>query len=249
VYATGAIDPKRQLLITMGHEYQSTAPHVYAIDLTGANGYASVEWTSQVTGCDGLASAPYPGFVYDPALDRIVGYPNQGDTVYIFNPDTKSCTTQTFPNGPQNTPGSNTQGTFGRFNYFPALDAFVMVNAFDDNVYVLRIGASGSPVAQVKASPIAQLKPSPDQSKGVAAAYAAGSSAINGVIDSLSGAVNTSQSALAGGSGGLAGVSLSHRLVQHNRSGDDLRHTGQQGVYWTVIAVVLTGFRRRQSRG
>ncbi len=139
VYATGAIDPKRQLLITMGVEYQSTAPRVYAIDLTGAGSYNSIEWTSQVTGCDGLAASPYPGLVYDSALDRIVGYPNRGNTVYIFNPDTKSCATQTFPNGPQSTPDSNTQGTFGRFNYFPALDAFVIVNAADDDAYLLRL--------------------------------------------------------------------------------------------------------------
>jgi chitodextrinase len=137
--ATGVVDPKRQLFIAMGTEYQSTAPQIYAIDLTGAGSYSSVDWTTQVTGCNGLASAQYPGLVYDYALDRIVGYPNQGNTVYIFDPDTKTCTTQTYANGPQNTPDSNTQGTFGRFQYFPALDAFAIVNGADDNAYLLRL--------------------------------------------------------------------------------------------------------------
>lgn len=137
--STGVIDPKRQLFIAMGAEYQSTAPHVYVIDLSGVGSYASVEWTSQVTGCDGLASSHWPGMAYDYALDRIVGYPNQGNTVYIFDPDTKTCTTQTYANGPQNTPDAVAQGTFGRFQYFPGLDAFAIVNAVDDDAYILRV--------------------------------------------------------------------------------------------------------------
>ncbi|HTR37098.1 MAG TPA: LamG-like jellyroll fold domain-containing protein [Bryobacteraceae bacterium] len=138
-YATGVIDPKRQLFIAFGTEYQDNRPYVYAIDLTGAGNYASVQWTSRVTGCDGLASARYPGLVYDYALDQIVGYPNAGNTVYIFNPDTMSCTTQTFDNGPQATLESDLQGTFGRFQYFPSLDVFAIVNAADDNAYLLRL--------------------------------------------------------------------------------------------------------------
>ncbi len=143
-YATGAVDPKRQKFFAMGPEYQSTAPQIYMIDLTGAGSYASVNITSQVTGCNGLASAQYPGLVYDYALDRIVGWPNQGNTVYIFDPDSLTCTTQTYANGPVNTPDSNTQGTFGRFQYFPALDAFAVVNAADDNAYILRLSSSGN---------------------------------------------------------------------------------------------------------
>lgn len=139
VYATGAVDPKRQKLFAMGPEFQSTVPQIYMIDLTGAGSYSSVNITAQVTGCNALASAPYPGFVYDSALDKIVGWPNQGNTVYIFDPATLTCTQQTYPNGPVNTPESITQGTFGRFQYFPALDAFAVVNAGDDNAYILRI--------------------------------------------------------------------------------------------------------------
>ena len=57
--------------------------------------------------------------VYDPVLDRmLVGWPNSGNTTYIFDEDTKTCTTQTFANGPTNS-ASSTDGTFGRFQYFP----------------------------------------------------------------------------------------------------------------------------------
>jgi chitodextrinase len=140
-YATGAVDHKRQKFFAMGPEYQSAAPQIYMIDLTGAGSWASVNITSRVTGCNPLASAQYPGLVYDSAMDRIVGWPNQGNTIYIFDPDTLTCTTQTYANGPVNTPDFNTLGTFGRFQYFPALDAFAVVNAADDNAYILRLGS------------------------------------------------------------------------------------------------------------
>ena len=91
----------------------------YAIDLTGAGGYASIQWTSEVTGCNGLASAPYPGLAYDYALDRIVRYPNRGNTVYIFDPDAKSnAQLKLIANGPQVTPDSNTQA-YGPLPIFP----------------------------------------------------------------------------------------------------------------------------------
>ena len=77
--STGALDTKRKLFVIMGHEYQSTDPHIWVIDVSGNAPYVSQEWTSQVSGCDALASAAFPGLVYDPVLDRIVGWPNTGD--------------------------------------------------------------------------------------------------------------------------------------------------------------------------
>ena len=51
-----------------------------------------------------------------------------------------SCTTQTFANGPAATPETaGVQGTYGRFQYFPAIDAFAIVNAADDDAYILRL--------------------------------------------------------------------------------------------------------------
>jgi hypothetical protein len=64
--------------------------------------------------------------------------------MYMFNPDTLSCTTHTCADGPVNTIGSNTHGTLGRFQYFPALDAFAVVNAADDNAHVLRLASGGN---------------------------------------------------------------------------------------------------------
>jgi hypothetical protein len=130
--STGVIDPKRQLFIFMGHEYHDVQPKFLAIDISPGSTYQVEDWTSQVIGCDALATGcdgdnaesctqDYAGLAYDPTRDRIVGWPGTGDTVYLFNPDTKTCEARTFPNGPRTT---LTTGTFGRFRYFPLLDAF-----------------------------------------------------------------------------------------------------------------------------
>jgi hypothetical protein len=123
----GVIDPKRKLFIFMGTQYLSTTPLVVAVDISPGSSFKVQDWSSQVTGCEALAGATYPGLAYDPVLDRIVGWPNAGNTVYLFNPDQKTCTAQTFANGPTNTLASTT-GTLGRFQYFPALNAYAVVS-------------------------------------------------------------------------------------------------------------------------
>ena len=143
----GVIDPKRNLFIFMGVAYQSTTPHVVAVDISSGSNFAAQDWSSQVTGCDALAGASYPGLVYDPVLDRIVGWPNAGNVVYVFNPDLKTCTAQTFPNGPSNI-GASPNGTFGRFQYFPGLNAYAVVNSATLDAYKLTLSTSaGAPVA------------------------------------------------------------------------------------------------------
>ena len=141
--STGVVDPKRKLFIFMGTPYLSTTPQVMALDLSSGSSFKLQNWSSQVSGCDGLASANYPGLVYDPVLDRIVGWPNAGNTVYIFNPDQKTCTTQTFPNGPTNTLASTT-GTFGRFQYFPGLNAYGLVSLATLDAFKLTLSAAPS---------------------------------------------------------------------------------------------------------
>jgi hypothetical protein len=135
--STAVIDPVRKLMVFMGHEYGAAAPLVKVVDISAGSKFIIQDWSSQVTGCNALAGADYPGLQYDPVLDRIVGWPNVGNTVYLFNPDTKTCTAQTFPNGPQYSTLPN--GTFGRFQYFPALDVFAVVNQANSNAFLLKL--------------------------------------------------------------------------------------------------------------
>ena len=72
---------------------------------------------------------------YDTAQDLIVGWVG-GDAVYLFNPDTRSCTTVTYPGGPG---AVNPDGSYGRFRYFPSLGVFALVNLGAQNGYNLRL--------------------------------------------------------------------------------------------------------------
>ena len=133
---SGVIDPQRKLFIFMGTEWASTDPRVLAIDIAPGSAYAVQDWSSQVSGCNPLAGVESPGLAYDSVQDRIVGWPNVGNTVFVFNPDTKRCISQSFPDGPQNSYGT---GTFGRFRYFPALNAFVVINEWNLNAQLLQL--------------------------------------------------------------------------------------------------------------
>jgi hypothetical protein len=59
-----------------------------------------------------------------------------GDTVYLFNPDTKSCQAVTHAGGPG---AQVANGTMGRFRYFPQLKVFALVNNWNQDAYTLRL--------------------------------------------------------------------------------------------------------------
>jgi hypothetical protein len=93
-------------------------------------------------------SASNPGIAFDSVANDFVGWPNQGDNVYIMTPDPVNqrltCQKQTITGGPLNsahtTAGANSSnGTFGRFRYFPGPDIFVLVNDWNIPAYVLRM--------------------------------------------------------------------------------------------------------------
>jgi len=126
---TTAIDDGRRMYFCVGNgnfgKVSLTAPYT-AVKLTGA-------------GCSTIISKAGPGFAYDPVQKLMVGWAG-GDTAYVYNPDTDSCSTATYSGGPTVIQGN---GTYGRFNYSPALGVFVVANSIDTNAYTLRLTASG----------------------------------------------------------------------------------------------------------
>jgi hypothetical protein len=126
---TTAIDNGRRLYFCVGNggfnKVSLNAPYT-ATQLTG-------------TGCSAIIGASGPGFVYDPVQKLMVGWAG-GNTAYIYNPDTDSCSTATYSGGPTTIQGN---GTYGRFAYSPALGVFVVANSIDTNVYSLRLTAGG----------------------------------------------------------------------------------------------------------
>ncbi len=137
--ANGVIDPKRKLFFVVGEGIF----HVY--DIRPGRGYPRTNLASQVTGCGPLINAVVPGLAYDPVQDRIVGWAG-GDTVYLFNPDTRTCTPVTFPGGPG---AANSLGTYGRWRYFPGLGVFALVNDAEQDAFTLRMTPPPSSTSSV----------------------------------------------------------------------------------------------------
>jgi hypothetical protein len=132
-HLTGVIDSGRKLFFMMGGPGQ-----LWVIDIKPGSKYAPQDWSHATHGCDALSKAPYPGLAYVPERQVIVGWAG-GDTVYVFNPDTKTCTSETYPGGPG---PAQPNGTLGRFRYFPALGVFSIVNDWKQNAFTLRLSSS-----------------------------------------------------------------------------------------------------------
>lgn len=122
-YFTGAIDTKRGLWILVGNG------KVYAVDVRG--GVATrQEW--KTSGGDAFIAKGNVGLDYDPKRDRIVGW--AGGAVYSLDPETKTWTATDAPGAPS----PSTNGIFGRWRYVPAVDAFVVVTAIDQDVHFFK---------------------------------------------------------------------------------------------------------------
>jgi hypothetical protein len=162
--SSGAIDPKRKLLISFG-DYGIGGNHAYAVfkvDISGPP-YTCTDVTTAVANSNtcgpisangdfptGPINTAFPGIAYDPILDRMVLWPGHDTTVYLFNPDKNTCTTQTLgtvvpaPVNRRANDGTQKNGVMGRFRYFPALDVFAAVPDPNSDAYVLRLDNSGA---------------------------------------------------------------------------------------------------------
>jgi len=138
----GVIDPTTGRMWFFGNQSGTGVLRVLYIDIAGA-AYSAVDVTAMTTGCSPLA-VDYPGLTWDSRRHRIVGYPNNGASVYAFNPSTLACGTLTFPDGP---PTVTTSGTFSRFQYVESLDLFVLALDTIENVFTLTLPPSGPAVS------------------------------------------------------------------------------------------------------
>jgi hypothetical protein len=127
-YSNGVLDPKRHLFVILGAGFAGS------YDLT-TTPPTFRKFSSQTVGCSGIQGPNYPGLAYDPVQDKIVGWAG-GNTVYLFDTPTLTCTAVTYPGGP---PAQQTNGTYGRWRYFPALNVFAVVNDWKQNAYTLRL--------------------------------------------------------------------------------------------------------------
>jgi hypothetical protein len=165
-YVFGLVDPSRKVFLAIGGLCTGgTCPvgsGVFVADISNPSaGTATMQNWTTATLADPICSeflmggatpiqggAEYPGLVFDPVTNTIVGWPNAGNSVYIMTPDKVNmkltCQKVTYAGGPPNSAQSflganSTNGTYNRFRYFPAFDAFVLVNDWNIPAYLLRL--------------------------------------------------------------------------------------------------------------
>lgn len=136
---TPAIDPVRRLYFCVGGG--NSANNAYKVSMNSPYTLTAIA----MTGCGSMETVNAPGFEYDPQTGNFVGWYG-GNTVYTYNPDTDSCTSQVFTGGPpaptcNDGNGQQCEGTYKRFRFFPALGVFALVNDYSQNAYVLRTQA------------------------------------------------------------------------------------------------------------
>ncbi len=129
---SAAIDPGRGIFVDIG---------------TGVTaGYYNIREAGTLTKIDLNASGPTtvqsakaPGFEYDPVSDQFIGWAG-GTSVYALDFDAREW--QECPAAGSNSvsPGSQlANGTYGRFQYIPSKNAFIVINDVKNNVFVYKL--------------------------------------------------------------------------------------------------------------
>lgn len=88
-----------------------------------------------MTGCN---RGGFPGVAYDPVNRDFAIWPGSGTTVYFWNPDTDTCTSDTPATGPPNPDGSPFNGMYGRWQYDAYDGIFVEINSMNFPVWAYR---------------------------------------------------------------------------------------------------------------
>jgi hypothetical protein len=145
------ISDRRWIFVT---DYYNNALHSWIIDISGVTSQTpttspnpSMAPVKTHPSCNGLLQTPGPGLVYLPALSRILGFPagTGGDTYYLMDPATWTCTSGTFTGGPPTNPVN--QYIIGKMQYFSSLDSTLVLNdvgADNPRVLNLSVGDPGS---------------------------------------------------------------------------------------------------------
>ncbi|HNP37823.1 MAG TPA: hypothetical protein PKK10_18425, partial [Woeseiaceae bacterium] len=137
-----AIDSNRHRMIVVGGYNGNNGLMVWDLDNPGA-GHSK----PSSSGARNLENVQAPGLVYDPVADLYVGW-NGGSDVYTLDPDTWvwSRVSPASSNAVQG-PAKNPNGTYGRFQYIPSKNAYIVVSRTGENVFYYKLtdGAGQAP--------------------------------------------------------------------------------------------------------
>lgn len=138
-YVTADIDPTRRKFVAVGSGQQ------FSWNITGSGQVSRTALST--TGATEIAGKQAPGLVYDPISDRMVAWSGGAD-VYTLNLDTLTWTRHAPAATNTVVPSAAAgNGTYGRFRYMPAYNAFIVVNSVSDDVYIYKLTAgAGQPL-------------------------------------------------------------------------------------------------------
>jgi len=168
---TAAIDPINNLFVVVGsggtpnNTSYPSVPKYHTLQVFSLASPNKMEnWKD--AGCD--LTYRSGGLAWDSALGLMVGYPGGGNQVYFLNSGQKEVVTPfgtvpshkcldvtiskkpspvkgvDYPPDPEGTGHDTNLGVYGRFAYFPSLDAFVLVNGRDQDAWILRLTAENT---------------------------------------------------------------------------------------------------------
>ena len=128
------IDPIKRLAVSVGNGLQ----RYYNIDESGQ--LTPLDLNS--TGPQNVVNQKAPGFEYDSGSGKFIGWAS-GTSLYSLDFETRqwrecppAASNTVSPTSPQN------NGTFGRFQYIPSKNAFILVNDIDQDVFVYKLSTS-----------------------------------------------------------------------------------------------------------
>lgn len=145
IYGTGIYDDYDQYFINVGTDNASTGKGISYFNVSSLSPPNPV-YPGVDSSC-AAAVVAYPGLAWDPIARLAVIYPGTGNTLYLLDPKTWKCTTESYGSTqgtdyPQNTVASacDNSGTcvFKRFAYYPGLDVFVLLNDYQNDAWYLR---------------------------------------------------------------------------------------------------------------
>lgn len=129
-YMNGELHPEERKLVMVGHDRFE----IYDLERKRV----SDETTS---GATGILAAKAPGLAYHPPSGTIVGWGSDDRQLYQLHIDGQAyhwSLVEVLPGGAlPGSPGRN--GTYGRFRYVPSIDAFVLVNTAETNVFLFHV--------------------------------------------------------------------------------------------------------------
>ncbi|OYV83376.1 MAG: hypothetical protein B7X04_04475, partial [Parcubacteria group bacterium 21-54-25] len=135
-----AIDPVHQKMIIIGNG------QAFIYDIAHGGGIQNLSATG--AGASAMMNAYAPGLAYDSAIGELVGWAG-GGSVYALDLSGAQPTWKDVSAVSSNTvspPATSAHGTYGRWQYAPSVNAFVVVNGADQNVYFYKVSSGGGSI-------------------------------------------------------------------------------------------------------